>query len=140
VTRASLSRSSVRLSVSPGSLQPALPSRWRMGSAVLGHVVAFSSRPCACPRSMRTGLGWHENRAEYDAASDTWTLNGRRPGHNAASPTSPGRGVSGVGPDLGVGGQAFFIVPPKTPGLAMGRKFQKMVCGASTPLRSFCTT
>jgi len=37
-----------------GSLQPALPSRWPnglRGASVTS--VAFSSRPCACPRSMR---------------------------------------------------------------------------------------
>jgi len=60
-------------------------------------------------------------RAEYDAASDTWTLNGTKTwvtnGGIADIHLVAASAESDL--DLGVGGQAFFIVPPKTPGLAM---------------------
>src|ERR1019366_9168929 len=39
--------------------------------------------------------------------------------------------VASVVPELGSRGQASFIVPPNTPGLAQGQKFQKMGIRAS---------
>ena len=108
-----------------------------------GHVGGIQlTALCVSEVDAGPDLGGMRTRAEYDAASDTWTLNGTKTwvtnGGIADIHLVAASAESDL--DLGVGGLAFFIVPPKTPGLAMGRKFQKMGMRASHTLRSFCTT
>ncbi|MGD0874702.1 MAG: acyl-CoA dehydrogenase family protein [Acidimicrobiales bacterium] len=99
-----------------------------------GHVGGIQlTALCVSEVDAGPDLGGMRTRAEYDAASDTWTLNGTKTwvtnGGIADIHLVAASAESDL--DLGVGGQAFFIVPPKTPGLAMGRKFQKMGMRAS---------
>jgi len=79
VTRASLSRSSVRLSVSPDRCSRHSRAGGRMGSAVL-RSRRWHSAHGLCVSEVDAGpdLGGMRTRAEYDAASDTWTLNGTK--------------------------------------------------------------
>jgi alkylation response protein AidB-like acyl-CoA dehydrogenase len=72
-----------------------------------------------------------KSRAVYDAASDTWTLNGTKSWITNGGIADIHVVVASVDPDLGARGQAGFIVPPKTPGLSMGQKYKKMGIRAS---------
>jgi alkylation response protein AidB-like acyl-CoA dehydrogenase len=70
-------------------------------------------------------------RAVYDEASDEWVLTGQK-----AYATNGGiAGVhvvtASVDPALGSRGQAAFVVPPGTPGLAATRKLRKLGLRAS---------
>ncbi|MFG1881026.1 acyl-CoA dehydrogenase family protein [Micromonospora sp. NPDC049102] len=70
-------------------------------------------------------------RAVYDEASDEWVLTGQK-----AYATNGGiAGVhvvtASVDPTLGSRGQAAFVVPPGTPGLAATRKLRKLGLRAS---------
>ena len=99
-----------------------------------GHVGGIQlTALCVSEVDAGPDLGGMRTRAEYDAASDTWTLNGTKTwvtnGGIADIHLVAASAESDL--DLGVGGQAFFIVPPNTPGLAMGRKFQKRGMRAS---------
>ena len=64
-------------------------------------------------------------RAVYDAARDEWVLNGTKTWATNGGIASVHVVVASVDPALGARGQASFIVPPGTPGLAMGQKFRK---------------
>jgi alkylation response protein AidB-like acyl-CoA dehydrogenase len=64
-------------------------------------------------------------RAVYDEAKDEWVLNGTKTWATNGGIASVHVVVAVVDPDLGARGQASFIVPPGTPGLAQGQKFKK---------------
>jgi len=64
-------------------------------------------------------------RAVYDAARDEWVLNGTKTWATNGGIASVHVVVASVDPALGARGQASFIVPPGTAGLAMGQKFRK---------------
>ncbi|KOX26354.1 MULTISPECIES: acyl-CoA dehydrogenase family protein [unclassified Streptomyces] len=84
-------------------------------------VAAFcSSEPDAGSdvASMRT-------RAVYDAAKDEWVLNGTKTWATNGGIANVHVVVAVVDPELGSKGHASFIVPPDTPGLSQGQKFQK---------------
>src|ERR1700722_682099 len=66
-----------------------------------------------------------KTRATYDAARDEWVLNGLKTWVTNGGIASVHVVVASVDPALGSRGQASFIVPPGTPGLAMGQKFRK---------------
>jgi alkylation response protein AidB-like acyl-CoA dehydrogenase len=70
-------------------------------------------------------------RAVYDAATDTWTINGTKTWITNGGIADIHVVVASVEPDLGSRGQASFIVPPGTPGLRQGQKFSKMGIRAS---------
>jgi len=70
-------------------------------------------------------------RAEYDEAKDEWVLNGTKTWITNGGIADIHVVVATVDPSLGSRGQASFIVPPKTPGLAQGQKFSKMGIRAS---------
>jgi acyl-CoA dehydrogenase len=70
-------------------------------------------------------------RAVYDAASDTWTLNGTKTWITNGGIAHTHVIVASVDPELGARGQASFIIPEGTPGLRMGQKFKKMGIRAS---------
>ncbi|MFE5913636.1 acyl-CoA dehydrogenase family protein [Streptomyces wedmorensis] len=84
-------------------------------------VAAFcSSEPDAGSdvASMRT-------RAVYDGAKDEWVLNGTKTWATNGGIANVHVVVAVVDPELGSKGHASFIVPPNTPGLSQGQKFQK---------------
>jgi alkylation response protein AidB-like acyl-CoA dehydrogenase len=72
-----------------------------------------------------------KTKAVYDEASDTWTINGTKTWITNGGIADVHVVVASVDPGLGSRGQASFIVPPKTEGLAMGQKFKKMGIRAS---------
>lgn len=84
-------------------------------------VAAFcSSEPDAGSdvASMRT-------RAVYDEAKDEWVLNGTKTWATNGGIANVHVVVACVDAELGSKGHASFIVPPNTPGLSQGQKFQK---------------
>lgn len=84
-------------------------------------VAAFcSSEPDAGSdvASMRT-------RAVYDEAKDEWVLNGTKTWATNGGIANVHVVVAVVDPEAGTKGHASFIVPPNTPGLSQGQKFQK---------------
>lgn len=84
-------------------------------------VAAFcSSEPDAGSdvASMRT-------RAVYDEAKDEWVLNGTKTWATNGGIANVHVVVAVVDPEVGTKGHASFIVPPNTPGLSQGQKFQK---------------
>ncbi|MFF0754029.1 acyl-CoA dehydrogenase family protein [Streptomyces sp. NPDC004267] len=91
------------------------------GDASDVKVAAFcSSEPDAGSdvASMRT-------RAVYDEAKDEWVLNGTKTWATNGGIANVHVVVAVVDPGLGSKGHASFIVPPNTPGLSQGQKFQK---------------
>src|SRR5450432_1523855 len=64
-------------------------------------------------------------RAVYDQAADEWVLNGTKTWVTNGGIADVHVVVASVEPALGSRGQASFIVPPGTRGLAQGQKFHK---------------
>src|SRR5271155_2588067 len=70
-------------------------------------------------------------RAVYDQAKDEWVINGTKTWITNGGIADIHVVVASVDPDLKGRGQASFVVPPGTKGLAQGQKFQKMGIRAS---------
>ncbi|MBO0870725.1 MAG: acyl-CoA dehydrogenase family protein [Micromonosporaceae bacterium] len=70
-------------------------------------------------------------RARYDAATDEWVLNGQKAYATNGGIASVHVVTASVEPELGARGQAAFVVPPGTPGLAGGNKLRKLGLRAS---------
>ena len=70
-------------------------------------------------------------RAIYDAATDEWVLNGTKTWITNGGIANLHVVVASVDPELGARGQASFVVPEGTPGIAQGQKFSKMGIRAS---------
>ena len=70
-------------------------------------------------------------RARYDAATDEWVLSGQKAYATNGGIASVHVVTASVEPELGSRGQAAFIVPPGTPGLAAGPKLRKLGLRAS---------
>lgn len=70
-------------------------------------------------------------RARYEEATDEWVLSGQKAWITNGGIASVHVVVASVDPELGSRGQAAFVVPPKTPGLAGGRKIKKLGLKAS---------
>ncbi|MFF0149708.1 acyl-CoA dehydrogenase family protein [Micromonospora sp. NPDC005203] len=86
---------------------------------------------CSSEPEAGSDVGAMRTRATYDEATDEWVLNGQK-----AYATNGGiAGVhvvtASVDPALGSRGQAAFVVPPGTPGLAATRKLRKLGLRAS---------
>ena len=64
-------------------------------------------------------------RAVYDEAKDEWVLNGTKTWITNGGIADVHVIVAAVDPELKARGHASFVVPPNTPGLKMGQKFQK---------------
>jgi alkylation response protein AidB-like acyl-CoA dehydrogenase len=64
-------------------------------------------------------------RAVYDEATDEWVLNGTKTWITNGGIADVHVVVASVEPELKARGQASFIVPPGTKGLAQGQKFSK---------------
>src|SRR2546423_3400057 len=70
-------------------------------------------------------------RAVYDEAKDEWVINGTKTWITNGGIADLHVVVASVDPTLGSRGQASFVVPPGTPGIAQGQKFKKMGIRAS---------
>jgi acyl-CoA dehydrogenase len=70
-------------------------------------------------------------RAVYDEAKDEWVLNGTKAWITNGGIADVHVVVAAVDPELKSRGQASFIVPPGTPGIAQGQKYSKMGIRAS---------
>ncbi|MDQ6613871.1 MAG: acyl-CoA dehydrogenase family protein [Actinomycetota bacterium] len=70
-------------------------------------------------------------RAVYDQATDEWVLNGTKTWITNGGIADVHIVVASVNPSLGSRGQASFVIPPGTAGLAQGQKFKKMGIRAS---------
>ena len=70
-------------------------------------------------------------KAVYDEAKDEWVLNGTKTWITNGGIADIHVVVASVDSSLGSRGQASFIVPPGTPGISQGQKFQKMGIRAS---------
>ncbi|MGW3889184.1 acyl-CoA dehydrogenase family protein [Micromonospora chokoriensis] len=97
------------------------------GDADSPAVAAF----CTTEPEAGSDVGAMRTRAVYDEATDEWVLTGQK-----AYATNGGiAGVhvvtASVDPTLGSRGQAAFVVPPGTPGLAATRKLRKLGLRAS---------
>ncbi|MGA4730809.1 acyl-CoA dehydrogenase family protein [Micromonospora taraxaci] len=97
------------------------------GDADSPTVAAF----CTTEPEAGSDVGAMRTRAVYDEATDEWVLTGQK-----AYATNGGiAGVhvvtASVDPSLGSRGQAAFVVPPGTPGLAATRKLRKLGLRAS---------
>jgi len=69
--------------------------------------------------------------ARYDEAKDEWVLNGTKTWITNGGLANLHVVVAQVDPALGARGHASFVVPEGTPGIAQGRKFQKLGIRAS---------
>jgi len=70
-------------------------------------------------------------RAVYDQATDEWVLTGQKAFATNGGIAAVHVVTASVDPELGSRGQAAFVVPPGTPGLAGGRKLRKLGLRAS---------
>ena len=70
-------------------------------------------------------------RAVYDEARDQWVLDGTKTWITNGGIADIHVVVASVDPKLGSRGQASFVVPSGTPGIAQGQKFKKMGIRAS---------
>ncbi|WP_049564860.1 acyl-CoA dehydrogenase family protein [Streptomyces sp. SBT349] len=70
-------------------------------------------------------------RARYDEARDEWVLGGQKAWITNGGIAAVHVVVASVEPELGARGQAAFVVPPGTAGLAAGRKIKKLGLRAS---------
>jgi alkylation response protein AidB-like acyl-CoA dehydrogenase len=80
---------------------------------------------CSSEPDAGSDVGAIRTRAIYDAPRDEWVLNGVKTWATNGGIANVHVVVATVDPALGSRGQASFVVPPGTPGLAMGQKFRK---------------
>ncbi|MFE3071476.1 acyl-CoA dehydrogenase family protein [Streptomyces sp. NPDC059247] len=91
------------------------------GDASDVKVAAF----CSSEPDAGSDVAAMRTRAVYDGATDTWVLNGTKTWATNGGIANVHVVVAVVDPALGSKGHASFIVPPGTPGLSQGQKFQK---------------
>ncbi|WP_328320977.1 acyl-CoA dehydrogenase family protein [Streptomyces sp. NBC_00388] len=70
-------------------------------------------------------------RARYQEATDEWVIHGQKAWITNGGIADVHVVVASVDPELGSRGQAAFIVPPGTPGLAANRRIKKLGLRAS---------
>ncbi len=97
------------------------------GDAATPHVAAF----CSTEPEAGSDVSAMRTRARYDEATDTWILNGQKAYATNGGIANVHVVTASVEPDLGSRGQAAFVVPPGTPGLASTRKLRKLGLRAS---------
>jgi len=91
------------------------------GTAEEPQVAAF----CVSEPDAGSDVSALRTRARYDAATDTWVLNGQKAWATNGGIANVHVVVASVEPELGARGQASFVIPPSTPGLEMGTKLRK---------------
>jgi alkylation response protein AidB-like acyl-CoA dehydrogenase len=85
------------------------------------QVAAF----CSSEPDAGSDVGAMRTRAVYDEKTDEWVLDGTKTWATNGGIAATHVVVASVAPDLGVRGQASFVVPPGTKGIAQGQKFRK---------------
>jgi alkylation response protein AidB-like acyl-CoA dehydrogenase len=80
---------------------------------------------CSSEPDAGSDVGAMRTRAVYDEAHDEWVLTGTKTWATNGGIANIHVVVASVEPSLGTRGQASFIVPAGTPGLAQGQKFAK---------------
>jgi alkylation response protein AidB-like acyl-CoA dehydrogenase len=80
---------------------------------------------CSSEPDAGSDVGAIRTRAVYDEASDEWVINGTKTWATNGGIANVHVVVASVNPALCSRGQATFIVPPGTRGLAQGQKFRK---------------
>ncbi|MFF8228004.1 acyl-CoA dehydrogenase family protein [Streptomyces caelestis] len=86
---------------------------------------------CVSEPQAGSDVGAMRTRARYDEAKDEWVLSGQKAWITNGGVAAVHVVVASVEPGLGARGQAAFVVPPGTPGLAAGRKIRKLGLRAS---------
>ncbi|RKN43768.1 acyl-CoA dehydrogenase family protein [Streptomyces hoynatensis] len=97
------------------------------GDATAPKVAAF----CVSEPEAGSDVSAMRTRARYDEARDEWVLNGQKAWITNGGIAEVHVVVASVDPALGARGQAAFVVPPGTPGLAGNRKIKKLGLRAS---------
>ena len=80
---------------------------------------------CSSEADAGSDVGAIRTRASYEQATDEWVLDGTKTWATNGGIADVHVVVASVDPALGSRGQASFIVPPGTRGLAQGQKFRK---------------
>ncbi|WP_323791762.1 acyl-CoA dehydrogenase family protein [Nocardioides sp.] len=80
---------------------------------------------CSSEPDAGSDVGAMRTRARYDEATDEWVINGTKTWATNGGLADVHVVTAVVDPDLKTRGQASFIVPPGTKGLAQGQKFLK---------------
>ena len=86
---------------------------------------------CSTEPEAGSDVGAMRTRARYDEARDEWVLSGQKAYATNGGIASVHVVTAAVEPALGTRGQAAFVVPPGTPGLAGGPKLGKLGLRAS---------
>jgi alkylation response protein AidB-like acyl-CoA dehydrogenase len=86
---------------------------------------------CVSEPQAGSDVGAMRTRARHDAAKDEWVLSGQKAWITNGGIATVHVVVASVEPGLGIRGQAAFVVPPGTPGLAGSRKIRKLGLRAS---------
>ncbi|WP_025618254.1 acyl-CoA dehydrogenase family protein [Salinispora cortesiana] len=86
---------------------------------------------CTSEPEAGSDVGAMRTRAVYDEATDEWILNGQKSYATNGGIAGVHVVTASVDPELGSRGQAAFVVPPGTPGLAATRKLRKLGLRAS---------
>ena len=80
---------------------------------------------CASEPQAGSDVSGYRTRARYDEATDEWVINGQKAWATNGGIANVHVVTAVVDPALGARGQAGFIVPPGTPGVASTRKIKK---------------
>ncbi|MFC0436249.1 acyl-CoA dehydrogenase family protein [Kutzneria buriramensis] len=80
---------------------------------------------CASEPQAGSDVSGYKTRARYDEATDEWVINGQKAWATNGGIANVHVVTAVVDPTLGARGQAGFIVPPNTPGVASTRKIKK---------------
>jgi acyl-CoA dehydrogenase len=97
------------------------------GSVSTPAVAAF----CSTEPEAGSDVGAMRTRAVYSEATDEWVLSGQKAYATNGGIAGVHVVIASVDPALGSRGQAAFVVPPGTPGLASSRKLSKLGLRAS---------
>jgi acyl-CoA dehydrogenase len=80
---------------------------------------------CSSEPDAGSDVGAIRTRARYDEATREWVLNGTKTWATNGGIANVHVVVASVYPELGIRGQATFLIPPDTKGLSQGQKFKK---------------